>query len=94
MTSSLPSNSQERGSQYWRRNIRLLLGLLAVWATVSFGCGILLHHYLDNYTMPGTEYPLGFWFAQQGSILAFIAIVFYYAHAMGKLDREFGMEEK
>ena len=44
--------------------------------------------------MPGTEYPLGFWFAQQGSILAFIAIVFYYAHAMSKLDREFGMEEK
>ena len=94
MTSSPLRKSQERGSQYWRRNIRLLLGLLAVWATVSFGCGILLHHYLDNYTMPGTEYPLGFWFAQQGSILAFIAIVFYYAHAMGKLDREFDLEEK
>jgi len=94
MTSSPLRKSQERGSQYWRRNIRLLLGLLAVWATVSFGCGILLHHYLDNYTMPGTEYPLGFWFAQQGSMLAFIAIVFYYAHAMGKLDREFDLEEK
>ena len=44
--------------------------------------------------MPGTEYPLGFWFAQQGSMLAFIAIVFYYAHAMSKLDREFDLEEK
>ena len=94
MTSSPPSELQERSSKYWRRNIRLLLGLLVVWATVSFGCGILLHHFLDNYTLPGSEYPLGFWFAQQGSILAFIVIVFYYAHAMSKLDREFDLEEE
>jgi putative solute:sodium symporter small subunit len=93
MTSSPPSELQDRGSQYWRRNIRLLLGLLAVWATVSFGCGILLHHFLDNYTLPGSEYPLGFWFAQQGSIYTFVVLIFFYAWRMGKLDRKFNVHE-
>lgn len=83
----------EKRAEYWRRNLRLVLSLLIVWAAVSFGCGILLHPWLDQWMMPGSGFPIGFWFAQQGSILVFIAIVFFYANRMNKLDREFGAEE-
>ena len=86
-----PMSKQE---QYWRRNLRLLFGLLLIWGAVSFGCGILLHHLLDNYTLPGSHFPLGFWFAQQGSMMTFIVIVFFYAYRMNKLDHEFDVEEE
>jgi putative solute:sodium symporter small subunit len=79
---------------YWKRNLRLVFVLLFSWAAVSFGCGILLHRWLDQWTVPGTAFPVGFWFAQQGSILWFIMIVFIYAWRMNKLDREFGVEEE
>lgn len=85
--------SPERRAEYWRRNLRLVLGLLVVWAAVSFGCGILLHAWLDQWTLPGSGFPLGFWFAQQGSILVFIAIVFFYARKMNQLDHEFDAQE-
>lgn len=85
--------SPEKRAEYWRRNLRLVLGLLAIWAGVSFGCGILLHDWLDQWHMPGSGFPVGFWFAQQGAMLVFIAIVFFYAWRMNRLDREFGAEE-
>ena len=78
---------------YWKKNIRLVTGLLIIWAVVSFGCGILLHNELDAVTLPGTHFPLGFWFAQQGAILFFIGIVFYYAKRMNKIDEEYNEEE-
>lgn len=85
--------SRERREAYWARNVRLLVLLLLVWAAVSFGAGILLHHWLDQWMLPGTGFPLGFWFAQQGSILVFVVLVWIYARRMNKLDREFGVEE-
>lgn len=79
--------------EYWHRNLQLVLRLLAVWALVSFGCGIFLHPWLDQWQVPGTAFPLGFWFAQQGSILTFIVLVFVYARRMNQLDQEFGVDE-
>ena len=38
-------------------------------------------------------YPLGFWFAQQGSIYVFIALIFYYAKKMDDIDRKFDVHE-
>ncbi|MCP4004654.1 MAG: DUF4212 domain-containing protein [bacterium] len=72
-------------SRYWRANIRLLVGLLAIWFAGSFGLGILLVEPLNTIRMGG--FPLGFWFAQQGSILIFIALVFIYARVMDGIDR-------
>lgn len=63
-------------------------GLLTVWAVVSLGCGILLADELNNYNLPGTGYPLGFWFAQQGSILVFVVLILVYAICMNRLDRQ------
>ena len=83
----------ERQAAYWKRNLRLLAALLLPWAAVSFGAGILFRDWLDQWTLPGSNFPLGFWFAQQGSILSFIALIFIYAWRMNRLDREFGVRE-
>ena len=77
--------------KYWQANIRLVIGCLIVWFTVSFGCGILFVHQLNAVTFLG--YPLGFWFAQQGSIYTFVALIFFYAWRMGQLDRKFNVSE-
>ncbi len=81
-----------KAEEYWRTNIRLVVGCIVVWFIVSFGFGILLADVLNNIHIGG--YKLGFWFAQQGSIYTFIALIFFYATRMNKIDREFGVEEK
>ncbi|EPR65871.1 Sodium:solute symporter associated protein [Cyclobacterium qasimii M12-11B] len=78
--------------QYWKRNIRTLLILLAVWFIVSFGFGILLVEPLNAIKIGG--YKLGFWFAQQGSIFSFVILIFVYVYRMNKLDEEFDVNEK
>ena len=78
-------------SEYWRRNIRLVIISLIVWFVVSFGFGIFLVDTLNSISLGG--YKLGFWFAQQGSIYAFVALIFIYARNMNKLDREFDVHE-
>ena len=84
--------SQQNAKQrYWRANLRLVAACLAVWFTVSFGFGILLSGPLDQVALFGVN--LGFWFAQQGSILVFIGIIFFYAWRMNQLDREHDVDE-
>ena len=76
---------------YWRANIRLLVTLMAIWFLVSFGAGILFRPFLDQFMIGG--FPLGFWFAQQGSIYVFMALIFYYAWKMKKIEREFDLDD-
>ena len=76
---------------YWAANIRLIKICLAIWFIVSFGFGILLRPMLAGIKIGGTD--LGFWFAQQGSIIVFLVLIFVYAARMNKLDREHGVEE-
>jgi len=78
-------------TNYWRANLRLVGGCLVIWFIVSFGFGILLVEPLNRIRFFGFE--LGFWFAQQGSILCFVVLIFYYAWRMGRLDREHGVDE-
>ena len=77
---------------YWKATLGLLTKILIVWFVVSFGAGILLAPLLNNIHLGG--YPLGFWFAHQGSMYIFIVLIFYYAKKMGDIDREFDVEEK
>ena len=81
----------ERDRAYWRANVKLILTCLVIWATVSYGFGILLRPLLMGISVGGAD--LGFWFAQQGSILTFLFLVFFYSWRMNKLDKEFGLEE-
>jgi len=76
---------------YWRATLGLLAKVLVIWFIVSFGAGILLADMLNGISLGG--YPLGFWFAQQGAIYVFIALIFWYAKKMGDIDREFNVHE-
>ena len=78
---------------YWRAHLRILLALLVVWFVVSYGFGILWVDVLDRVRIPGTGFPLGFWFAQQGSIYVFVALIFVYVWRVNRLDAEFGVAE-
>ena len=82
-----------RHAAYWRRNLRYLVVLIAVWFVVSYGFGIVLVEPLNRMRLPGTEVPLGFWFAQQGSIYVFVVLIFIYVWLMNRLDREFDVDE-
>lgn len=82
---------EDTGKAYWSAVLGLLTKVLAVWFVVSFGAGILFAEALNNIKLGG--YPLGFWFAHQGSIYIFIGLIFYYAKAMNKLDRKFDVHE-
>lgn len=84
-------HDEERASGYWKANLKLLGVLLAIWFACSFGAGILFREWLDQWAIGG--YPLGFWFAQQGSIYLFVALIFVYVFAMHRIDRRFGVED-
>lgn len=86
------SNPTHDGVAYWRATLRLLIITLTIWFVVSFGAGILFSDALNNFSIGG--YKLGFWFAQQGSIYVFIALIFWYAWRMGKIDREHDVHEE
>jgi putative solute:sodium symporter small subunit len=77
--------------EYWRRNLRLMGVLLTIWALVSYGAGILFVEPLNNISFMG--FPLGFWFAQQGSIIVFVILIAVYVWRMDKLDAEYGIDE-
>ena len=79
-------------TSYWQRNLRLIMICLIIWFIVSFGFGLLLVEPLNNFNLGG--YKLGFWFAQQGSIYTFVALVFWYSSRMNKLDKEHGVGEE
>ena len=91
--SDSPTGGDAAARAYWRANLRLLAALLAVWFSVSFGAGILFADFLDRWNLPGTGFPLGFWFAQNGSIYVFVVLIFVYVVAMNRLDRRFGVRE-
>ena len=87
---SEPGHESEQAKAYWRANLRLMATLLAVWFSVPFGLGIVFVEPLNRFHLGG--FPLGFWFAQQGSIYVFFVLVLVYAIGMRRLDREYGFE--
>ncbi|MBW4646041.1 MAG: DUF4212 domain-containing protein [Goleter apudmare HA4340-LM2] len=83
-------NEKQRRS-YWRANTALIRNLLIVWALVSIVFSILLVQPLNTIRFFGI--PFGFWMAQQGSILVFVALIFIYAFQMDKLDRKYNTKK-
>jgi putative solute:sodium symporter small subunit len=87
--SQMAENSDNNA--YWAANIRLVTICLVIWALCSYGFAILLRPLISGIAVGGTD--LGFWFAQQGSILVFLFLIFFYAWRMNKLDKEHGVDE-
>ena len=80
----------EKQNAYWKSTLRLTISLLAVWFLVSFGAGILFRDFLDQFRIGGA--PLGFWFAQNGSIYVFLLLIIIYCIRMTQLERKFGIK--
>ncbi|MDR9432791.1 MAG: DUF4212 domain-containing protein [Spiribacter sp.] len=88
----MASDTQQAATAYWKENVSLLITLLIIWFIVSFGLGIILAPVLNSIQIAG--YPLGFWFAQQGSIYTFIILIFTYVFKMNALDRKYDVHEQ
>ncbi len=80
------STTEQDRARYWRKNLSWLGALLTVWFIVSYGCGILFVDQLDKFKLGGV--PLGFWFAQQGSIYVFVMLIAVYVLVMNRLYKE------
>jgi putative solute:sodium symporter small subunit len=76
---------------YWKANLRLIIILLAIWAFVSYVCGILLAPALSGIYIG--QLQVGFWFAQQGSMITFVVLIFVYSIQMDKVDKQFDVQE-
>lgn len=72
--------------------LKIVICLLTVWFTVSFGCGILFREQLDAFKIGNA--PFGFWMAQQGSIICFVLILVVYAYLMNQLDKKYDFHEE
>ena len=84
------ADSDQR-QEYWKANLKLTFTMLVIWFVSSYVLGILLVEQLNAIRIGG--YKLGFWFAQQGSMYIFVAIIFVYAARMKALDRKFGVHD-
>jgi putative solute:sodium symporter small subunit len=80
-------------SGYWARSLRVVYIVLSIWLFVSLGCGILFRELLDSLLPNVGGAPFGFWMAQQGSIISFLALLFLYRLMMNRLDKEYGFDE-
>ena len=82
--------SPERREQYWRKTSRLMWTIMILWFLFSF----FIHFFardLNQITIIG--FPLGFYFAAQGSLIAFVVLCFWNARAQNRTDEEFGVQE-
>ncbi|MBT3593520.1 MAG: DUF4212 domain-containing protein [Hellea sp.] len=82
----LPKNQR----LYWKSVQLFTAGLLSLWFLTSFGAGIIFREFLDQYFIGGA--PLGFWFAQQGSIYVFLIIIIIYCLGMNYLEKKYGLD--
>lgn len=70
---------------YWRANLRLCAGLGLVWVAATFGVAWFA---ADLSRIDFLGWPLGFYMAAQGSLIAFVVIVWLYARIMERRDRD------
>ncbi|MFP4436696.1 MAG: DUF4212 domain-containing protein [Chloroflexaceae bacterium] len=84
-------DSEEKAQAYWKTNIRLILGLLAVWALVSYVAAIGLALPLADVRIGNV--PFSFWMAHQGAIVIFVILIFTYAKIMDRVDNKFDVHE-
>jgi putative solute:sodium symporter small subunit len=76
-------------SRYWRTNLRWITGLLLVWFAVSF----VFVFFARDLSFQFLGWPFSFWMASQGSLVIYVAIIWFYAHKMNQLDQEHNVAE-
>ncbi len=87
----MSEKEKDNAQDYWMANIKLIAILLGIWALVSYGFGIILAPALNSIYIGSL--PMGFWFAQQGSMFTFIILIFVYSYLMDKIDQQYDVHE-
>ena len=78
-------------ADYWVANVRLIVGLLLIWFSVTF-LPILFVNQLNQIEIL-TGFPLGYYMGAQGSLIVFVVLIFFYARRMERLDQQYGLAE-
>ena len=84
--------TKENQLAYWKENLTYIVILLGIWFTVSYLFGIIFADQLDSIKIAG--FPLGFWFANQGSEVTFVILILVYVKLMNALDIKYDVHEK
>jgi putative solute:sodium symporter small subunit len=82
--------SPEKVAGHWKETTRLMWTLMILWMFFSF----IVHLFavqLNAIVIAG--FPLGFYMAAQGSLIAFVVLCFWNAHAQNKIDEKYGFAE-
>ncbi len=80
----------EKHKEYWQKNLRMTGLLLVIWFVVTF---VIAYFARDLQSITIIGFPLSFYMGAQGSLVIYVAIIWYYAHYMNKLDQEYGVQE-
>jgi putative solute:sodium symporter small subunit len=80
----------ESHRQYWQKNLRMTVFLLAIWFFVTYVVG----YYARDLSFTFFGWPFSFWVGAQGALVIYVIIIAYYAHYMNKLDQEHGCAEE
>ena len=81
----------ERRDAYWKRTSRLMWIIMGWWVLFSFIIPAFAVQ-LNQIVIAG--FPLGFYFAAQGSLISYVVLCFWNASAQNKIDEEFGVAEE
>jgi putative solute:sodium symporter small subunit len=87
---TMPSKDKQARREYWRRNLRLTAGLLAIWFGVTFG----VSYFARELSFSFLGWPFSFWVGAQGSLVVYCLIVWFYARSMARLDIRLGFQER
>ena len=85
----MPESKEEL---HWRKTTRLMLIHLGLWLFFGYIVHMFVH-VLNKVTIPILNFPLGFYMAAQGSLIAFVVMLFVFAKQQDKIDREHGFAE-
>ncbi len=80
----------DRHREYWQKNLRITGILLAVWFVVTF----VVSYFARDLSFSFFGWPFSFWMGAQGALVVYVAIIWFYAHYMNKLDQEYGVAEE
>jgi len=80
----------QKHHEYWNRNLKVTGTLLVIWFLATFVMGFFAKE-LNGITVLG--FPLGFYMSAQGSLVIYVAIIWFYARYMNNLDKEYGVQE-
>jgi putative solute:sodium symporter small subunit len=79
----------EKHKEYWRKNVRITIVLMVIWALVTYGIGFYARELSFNFF----GWPFSFWVGAQGALVTYVLMIGFYAWYMNKLDQEYGVAE-